>query len=164
VSYPAKPLEERFWPKVNKTAPNGCWEWTACTNELGYGWIAAGTRQGRHLKAHRVSYALAFGEVPEGMSVLHRCDNPLCVKPSHLFLGTQADNMADMIRKGRKVTHAASHCPQGHPYEGENVYIDPAGKKHCRACNREAQRRYHARTTSKRPDAHGRLLREWRRL
>jgi hypothetical protein len=89
------PLEVRFWAKVNKT--DDCWLWTAAT-VAGYG--AIGLR-GKHIKAHRYSWELANGPIPDGLHVLHRCDNPPCVRPDHLFLGTHADNMADMSAKGR---------------------------------------------------------------
>jgi hypothetical protein len=91
-----------FLSKVKKT--KGCWEWTASTNSKGYGQFAVGYGKTRKvLRAHRISYELFVGEVPEGMSVLHYCDNPCCVRPKHLFLGTHADNMQDMSSKGRRM-------------------------------------------------------------
>ena len=93
-----KGLEVRFWEKVKK-GPS-CWEWTANKDKKGYGRIAA-TSAVKNLKAHRVSYELHNGPIPPGLSVLHTCDNPGCVRPDHLFLGTNADNMKDMINKGR---------------------------------------------------------------
>lgn len=93
-------LETRFWKKVNKT--KSCWLWTASKHEFGYGII--GEDHSRNtLKAHRVSWKLANGEIPPGLQVLHKCDNPSCVNPKHLFLGTQSDNVKDMSRKGRHV-------------------------------------------------------------
>jgi len=92
-----RPLEERFFEKVKKG--DGCWQWTAGKNGVGYGMIRTHdrTKEG----AHRVSYALAYGEVPKGRWVLHRCDNPSCVKPEHLFLGDGSANSQDMHSKGR---------------------------------------------------------------
>lgn len=92
-------LAERFWAKVNKT--DGCWLWTGCKDPKGYGYIGTGGRRGPTKSAHRVSYELEHGEVPEGLHVLHDCDTPSCVRPSHLFAGTPLDNTRDMMRKGR---------------------------------------------------------------
>lgn len=95
-----KTIEERFWPKVNKT--KGCWLWTAST-AAGYGTIGSeGGIKGRQLNAHRVSYELAYGKFAQSLYVLHRCDVKLCVNPEHLFLGTPQDNVDDMIAKGRQ--------------------------------------------------------------
>ena len=100
--YTASPLADRFWPKVDKSGgPSSCWLWTAgVVGGTGYGKIQD-TRGGRYLRAHRVSWELAHGPIPDGMRVLHRCDNPPCVNPAHLFLGTDADNQHDMRAKGR---------------------------------------------------------------
>lgn len=88
--------EERLWAKVRKT--EGCWEWTGARQNIGYGkfWL-----EYRNVLPHRVSYELKFGHVPDGMKVLHRCDNRVCVRPEHLFLGTLKENTQDCIRKGR---------------------------------------------------------------
>jgi hypothetical protein len=89
-------LAEHFWPRV--AFSDGCWEWTGSRDSSGYGQI--GFARGV-FKTNRVAWNLAFGIIPAGLQVLHRCDNPPCVRPSHLFLGTQADNIADMNAKGR---------------------------------------------------------------
>lgn len=96
-----KPIADRFWPKVDKNGPNGCWIWTAATDGNGYGNLGRGRGGDGCEKAHRVSYMLANGSIPDGMFVLHRCDNKLCVNPDHLFHGTHLDNMRDMTEKGR---------------------------------------------------------------
>ena len=92
-------LEERFWAKVDKRGPDKCWPWTGARNNREYGQICIGGHQGRLLLAHRVSWELAHGSIPKGMCVLHRCDNPLCVNPCHLFLGTHRENMEDSVRR-----------------------------------------------------------------
>lgn len=93
------PVEPRFWPKVDQTGgPDACWPWMACRNRHGYGKVGVG---GISVTAHRAVWELANGPIPAGLHVLHRCDNPPCVNPAHLFLGTNADNVEDKVRKGR---------------------------------------------------------------
>lgn len=97
------PLDERFWSKVLKT--DTCWIWQAQLNNKGYGvfmyYSKKLRRKSRQMYAHRVSWTLTYGAIPDAMRVLHKCDNPPCCNPEHLFLGTQADNMNDMASKGR---------------------------------------------------------------
>lgn len=95
-----KPENERFWSKVRKG--RWCWTWTAAfgQGQSGYGCFRQNSPR-RTSPAHRVSWTLACGPIPEGKWVLHRCDNPACVRPDHLFLGDHDDNMADMAKKGR---------------------------------------------------------------
>jgi hypothetical protein len=135
--------DERFWPLVNKT--EGCWLWTGLADSWGYG---KGSWSGHKDRAHRLSYLLTYGAIPDGLWVLHKCDTPACVNPEHLFLGTHADNMADMRAKGRQLNgqraHPVSHCPQGHAYDEENTYVHN-GKKHCRQCVRDRAREYQRR-------------------
>jgi hypothetical protein len=126
-----------FWSKVH--LGDGCWEWTARRYPRGYGAYDLPRplkMQRRPVPAHRVAYALFYGVEPGGLWVLHRCDNPPCVRPDHLFLGTHADNMADMYAKKRDKNSKKTHCPQGHPYAGDNLYVTPAGGRICRACKR----------------------------
>ena len=95
-----KTLAERFWSKVQIGANDECWPFTS-VDVRGYGQIQAGKRGVGVLKAHRVSYELHNGPVPDGLHVLHSCDNPSCVNPSHLHLGTHQDNMREMAARRR---------------------------------------------------------------
>lgn len=110
---------ERFWSKVDKNGPpvtnrpelGNCWVWTRGTTEFGYGQFTV--TKGHPSTAHMVSYALEIGPVPPGMHTCHHCDNPPCVRPTHLFLGTAADNALDMVSKGRQGDrHPGSGNPQ----------------------------------------------------
>jgi hypothetical protein len=92
-----EPAEVRFWRKVQKTS--NCWLWTGSLDTGGYGMFWPSSRQAVH--AHRFAWLLTNGEFDRRLDVLHECDNPRCVRPSHLFLGTEHDNMMDMARKGR---------------------------------------------------------------
>lgn len=97
-----KEVQSRFWSKVNKLTESGCWEWTGSVNlppVLPYGRF---TLNGV-VKAHRVSWILEYGKIPDGLCVCHKCDNPRCVRPDHLFLGTHKDNQQDCLNKGRHV-------------------------------------------------------------
>lgn len=104
----ANSITRRFWSKVDKTPGHGpqgdCWLWTGAPNSDGYGSLRIGSRRDGSrtgIKSHRLSYLLHYGNVPDGLQVLHRCDNPPCVNPDHLFLGTHTDNMRDRSAKGR---------------------------------------------------------------
>lgn len=92
-------IPETFLSKIKINAETGCWEWTAAKMPDGYGMINI---NGKTQRAHRLSYEFYNGEIPAGMCVCHRCDNPRCANPEHLFLGTQARNIADMDAKNRR--------------------------------------------------------------
>lgn len=108
-SFPAK---ERFLAYVSKS--DGCWEWQGSTGKFGYGWFWF---QGGPKESHRVSWQLHIGEIPPRMFVLHRCDNPPCVRPDHLFLGDHRANSDDMIAKGRAVHFKGSALPTAKLHE-----------------------------------------------
>lgn len=96
IGRPPSDIETRFWSKVDTSGD--CWLWTSTKYPNGRGQFKVANK---NLKAYRVAYELEYGPIPEGLQVLHHCDNPSCVRPAHLFVGTCADNQADMTRKGR---------------------------------------------------------------
>jgi len=102
--------EHRFWEKVDVRGEDECWEWQAACNSRGYGhlWLS-----GKPAYAHRLSWRLEHGPIPDGMFICHHCDNPLCCNPQHLFIGTPADNAQDRDRKGH--THIPQNVMPGKP-------------------------------------------------
>ena len=133
---------DRFWDKVDKTGE--CWIWTASKNKKGYGRFGFGSRA---QLAHRVSWLLSNGEIPDGMLACHTCDNPPCVNPSHLWLGTQKDNVVDMSSKGRHGCTKKTHCVHGHEYTIENTGTQKTAKngfqRYCKECKRIQTSKWH---------------------
>lgn len=141
-------LEQRFWAKVKKA--DGCWLWTGAGSRKGeHGRIGIGGRSEGIALAHRLSWELHHGPVPDGFCVCHRCDNPPCVNPAHLFLGTKGDNNRDMYAKGRAYAQshgrnplAKTHCLRGlHSFTPENTGWEH-GRRFCIACAKARRERY----------------------
>ncbi len=124
-------LIARFMAKVT-VSPSGCWEWQGEIMNSGYGRFAFKGRT--RTMAHRASYLLFVGPIPEGYFVLHRCDHPRCVRPEHLFTGTAVDNMQDMLRKGRGHSPSGeAHWTHRHPELVARGFPKVSGEAHPRA-------------------------------
>lgn len=131
---------DRFWSKVAKAGANDCWPWLGSQQKpMGYGhWTWWDGERGRSTTAHRKAWQLTNGPIPEGMMVLHSCDNPPCCNPAHLWLGTHADNMADKVAKGRQSRlgrPVATHCKHGHEFTPETEVTFKGGFRTCRICH-----------------------------
>jgi hypothetical protein len=136
-----EPEEVRFWRMVQKT--DGCWLWMGAKFRRGYGQFRG--YKGKSWKAHRFAFKLNGGELVPGEYICHRCDNPSCVRPDHLFAGTPTDNVQDCIRKGRLTRKRLTHCKRGHEFTPENTITRPKGKA-CRTCQLTSRRAmYHRR-------------------
>jgi len=126
--------------------PSGCLEWTGYRSKDGYGRIGDG--HGKMPRTHRAAWTVGVGPIPEGQHVLHHCDNPPCCNVAHVFLGTNADNVADKVAKGRQYGKKKPRCLRGHPFDDVNTYIDPGGRRGCRACRSAAMKLYYQRKRS----------------
>ena len=121
-------------------ASGDCWEWTGPTDKRGYARVCY---KGTLFYVHRLMWTVLVGAIPEDRYIDHLCRNTSCVNPDHLEVVTHAEN----VRRGMtgKVNHRNSrktHCPQGHPYSGKNLWVSKDGHRQCRRCHRERERRY----------------------
>jgi hypothetical protein len=132
-------LEERFREKFVIDASSGCWLWTGATDRGGYGQFAVFA--GNASIAHRVSYRIYRGEIPEGLQLDHLCRVRHCVNPDHLEPVTHRENM----RRGVHACSLKTHCPRGHAYDEENTYWIQGRRRQCRACGRIARAAHNAR-------------------
>lgn len=130
--YPPRPLEDRFFEKVKKT--KGCWKWLGSTETTkGYGVIWFGNK--KTLFAHRVSYEIHVGKIPEGLQIDHLCRNRSCVNPKHMEVVTLKEN----VLRGEGITARnlrKTHCPLGHEYSKENTYVH-RNSRQCKICKRK---------------------------
>lgn len=140
----AKSLEQRFWEKVNKDGPGGCWLWTASfRNEQGYGQFGV---SGRTVVAHRMSYELMVGPIPDGLVLDHLCRVRRCVNPAHLRPVTDRENILAPGALGiTKAMAEKTHCANGHEFTPENTARQgPDGRyRRCKTCNRNRVREFH---------------------
>lgn len=133
----------RFWSKVNIAGLNDCWEWQAYKNPDGYGMFRFNKIM---VLSHRMAWLLTNTEIPATMVIMHKCDNPPCVNPNHLSLGTYADNIRDRDTKGRCRSgirkKEQTHCKNGHEFSLANTYIKPKNKtRDCKLCrNKRAEK------------------------
>ena len=127
-------FDERWIPEPN----TGCWLWTNCTNQYGYG---LGRLHGRQTVAHRIAWELYRGPIPFRMQIDHMCRVRSCVNPDHLRLVTLAQNVTENSLSGSAVNKAKTHCIHGHPFAGDNLWVEKNGARHCRICRRVSQRK-----------------------
>ena len=143
-------VRERLESRLIETK-DGCLEWTGAKHRQGYGHIRV---EGKVTFTHRLAWQLSFGAIPSNLFVCHSCDNPPCCNVAHLWLGTNLENQRDMHSKGRgnrsgKFNAVKTHCPQGHSYSGENLYISPRKGRVCITCMHTSGQKYRDRKREK---------------
>lgn len=134
----ASPTYVRFWKYVN--TDGDCWLWTGQCDRDGYGRIKL-SRSKTSVGAHRLSYEMFNGAIPDGAIICHTCDTPACVNPRHLYAGDAASNARDKVERGRWLNGyvGSMHCKHGHPFDEANTQYTKQGWRVCRACNRARQ-------------------------
>jgi len=134
--------EERFWAKVEKGKIEECWLWLGSRLPFGYGSFGKG--RNKTILAHRMSYVLTHGVIPEGLEISHTCDNPPCVNPRHLVAETHSENLARSSITQSKRNAAKTHCKHGHLFDDSNTIRRPdkPNSRGCRACGRLAAAKY----------------------
>ena len=138
-----KTVRQRFYAKFAPDPATGCWLWLAGKLKKGYGQFSVGKKK---ITAHRMSWELHNGAIPNALLVLHKCDVPACVNPGHLFLGTYSDNIQDCIKKGRlNPPPKKTHCIKGHAFTPENTFPRWNGTQACKRCRSNTQLAYKSR-------------------
>lgn len=130
LAFPA--LLRRLLKKSRRTE-SGCLEWTGWRGATGYGFTSF---RGRQRPTHRLMYRITKGPIPEGMQILHSCDNPPCMEPDHISQGTGQKNMQESVERGRHFEAVKTHCDQGHELSGDQVHTEKNGRRHCKVCSR----------------------------
>jgi len=125
--------EDAFWNNIDFSLGGDCWIWNSDRGRFWDGYGRASYHR-KEYRAHRLSYLLNIGPVPDGLHVCHTCDVRDCVNPAHLFLGSRSDNMKDMISKKRGRNQVKTHCVHGHEFSESNTKFKPNGNRMCVAC------------------------------
>lgn len=137
---PKQSTPNQIYRKVRKKA-NGCWIYRGAVNTNGYPQVSIN----RSIwLAHRLSYTITFGPIPQGLKVCHKCDVRNCINPNHLFLGTQKDNIDDMLKKGRNGAQflRKTHCIRGHELKEGSFYLSKRNSRNCKECHKLRAKEY----------------------
>ena len=148
-------LSDSFLNRISCPKLSGCWYWTGGHDRTGYGICR---QNGKNAYAHRVAYEILIGPIPEGLEIDHLCRQPSCVNPKHMEPVTRRENI--LRGTGFPAQNAKrTHCPKGHSYSGNNLFIDSQNRRYCRACRADRTRRWRAKIQMK----YGESLRSMRK-